>query len=34
MLNSSHKSGDYNSCNIEENKYNCILCDTTKLRVL
>ena len=31
---SSHKIGDYNSCNLENTKENCTKCDNTKGRTL
>ena len=31
---SSHKADDYNSCNVENNKLNCTICDGDKNRVL
>ena len=34
VLKSSHKDGDYNSCNAENSENNCLICDSDKHRVL
>ena len=31
---SSHKNGDYDSCNVANDKNNCTICDSNKYRVL
>ena len=31
---SSHKNGDYNSCNAENNEINCLICNPAAHRIL
>ena len=34
LIKSSHKNNDFNSCNMENSKNNCTICDDNKQRIL